>query len=110
MASEERNLDKLGTVLAVTNQINRDMLTMLKEQQDMMKSQNNELKKNYGEMRELLDRQQKRQAGIIAVAIVGVVAVVICSCVTFAKLADRIDSGVEVLQNVYSQTASTRLH
>lgn len=102
-------LDKLGTVLAVANEINKDMLSMLKSQQEMMVSQHNELKNNYYEMRTLLDRQQKRQAGIIAMAIVGVVAVVICSCVTFAKLADRIDSGVEVLQHEYTATASKRL-
>ncbi|MCQ2282385.1 MAG: hypothetical protein MJZ99_07155 [Bacteroidales bacterium] len=102
-------MNKLGTVLAVTNQINRDMLDMLKEQQKMMKSQHDELKLNYYEMRSLLDRQQKRQAGIIAMAIIGVVAVVICSCVTFAKLADRIDSGVEVLRYEHQQTRGERL-
>ncbi len=109
MENNERDLDKLGTVLAVTNQINRDMLDMLKSQQDIMKSQHDELKKNYYEMRTLLERQQKRQAGIIAMAIIGVVAVVVCSCVTFSGLADRIDSGVEVLQHDYRTQASTRL-
>lgn len=105
---DNKDLDKLGTVLAVTNQINRDMLEMLKSQQELMKSQHDELKNNYYEMRSLLDRQQKRQAGIIAIAIIGVVAVVVCGCVTFTKLA-HIDSGVEVLQNAHSQAAGTRL-
>ncbi len=108
--NSEKDLDKLGTVLAVTNSINRDMLNMLKSQQEMMKSQHEELKNNYFEMRTLLDRQQKRQAGIIAMAIVGVVAVVICSCVTFARLADRIDSGVEVLRHEHQQATSEGLH
>lgn len=107
---DDKNLDKLGTVLAVANEINRDMLTMLRSQQSMMQSQHDELKSNYYEMRALLERQQKRQSGIIAMAIIGVVAVVICSCVTFSKLADRIDSGVEVLRNVHPPAASERLH
>lgn len=77
--SDDKDLGKLGAVLAVANQINRDMLDMLKSQQEMMQSQHEELKNNYYEMRTLLERQQKRQAGIIAMAIVGVVAVVVCS-------------------------------
>lgn len=105
----EHDLGKLGSVLAVANQINRDMLDMLKSQQDMMKSQHDELKNNYYEMRTLLERQQQRQAGIIAMAIIGVVAVVVCSCVTFTRLADRIDSGVEVLQYEHQSTAGQRL-
>lgn len=107
---EDKAIDKLGTVLAVANEINKDMLTMLRSQQEMMQAQQTELKNNYYEMRMLLDRQQKRQAGIIVTAIVGVVAVVICSCVTFTKLAERIDSGVEVLRNVHQQAISERLH
>lgn len=107
--TEEKDLDKLGTVLAVANTINRDMLNMLKAQQEMMVSQHNELKDNYLEMRNLLDRQQKRQAGIILTAIVGIVAVVICGFVTFARLADRIDSNVEVLRNDYKAATSTKL-
>ena len=107
--SEEKDLGKLGVVLAVANQINRDMLDMLKSQQEMMQSQHEELKNNYYEMRTLLERQQKRQAGIIAMAIVGVVAVVVCSCVTFTRLADRIDNGLEGLRHEYTTTASARL-
>jgi len=106
---EDKDLDKLGTVLAVTNSITRDMLNALKAQQEMMASQQAELKDNYIEMRRLLDRQQRRQASIIAMAIVGVVAVVICSCLTFSRLADRIDTGVEVLRNEHQQATSARL-
>lgn len=105
--SDDKDLGKLGAVLAVANQINRDMLDMLKSQQEMMQSQHEELKNNYYEMRTLLERQQKRQAGIIAMAIVGVVAVVVCSCVTFTRLADRIDNGLEGLRHEYT-TAENR--
>ena len=105
----DKDLGKLGSVLAVANQINRDMLEMLKSQQKMMEKQHAELTSNYTEMRNLLDRQQKRQAGIIMTAIVGVVAVVICSCLTFSRLADRIDHGVEVLRHEHQQTISAGL-
>lgn len=109
MDEEMNQLDKLGTVLAVANQINRDMLDVVKHQQEMMDSQHQALKENYEDMRVLLDGQQKRQADIIHVALAAVVAIVICSCLTFYGLARRIDSGVEVLRNDYQTSASARL-
>lgn len=107
--ANERDLDKLGTVLAISNQVNRDMLEVVKKQQAMMDSQHNALKKNYEKMNELLTGQQKRQADIIKIALGAVVAIVICSCITCVVLSSKIDSGVEVLRHENTQATSARL-
>jgi len=87
----EQELDKLGTVLAVANQFNRDVLEMLKE-------------------------QQKRQTRIIwaSLSIMGM-AVAVCGLAVYMTfhsldtLSDQVRHNTEVINHEYATEIGERL-
>ena len=95
---EEKDLDKLGTVLAVSNQIHRDMLEMLKQQQETTVAEQ-------ADLRRMLERQQIRQWGIIVFAIL----IMAMSMYQTHSIINHVDGVMEALQHDTQQTTSQRL-
>lgn len=99
------DLDKLGTVLAVSNQIHKDMLAMLKEQQEVINAQQASTEQRQERLENMLERQQKRQWGIILFAIF----IMAMSIWQTNNLIEHVDKGVEVLRSEHQQEASKGL-
>ena len=96
--AKKYEIDKLGTVLAVSNQIHRDMLSMLKQQQETTIAEQ-------ADLRRMLERQQLRQWGIILFAII----IMAMSMYQTNTILNHVDAVVEVLRNEQQQTTSQRL-
>lgn len=96
--NRKKDLDKLGTVLAVSNQIHRDMLEMLKQQQETTIAEQ-------ADLRRMLERQQIRQWGIILCAI----AIMAMSMYQTNSILSHVDSVMEVLQHEPQQANCERL-
>ena len=105
MSKRTRDLDKLGTVLAVSNQIHKDMLAMLKEQQEIINKQQELTADGQKRLEGMLERQQVRQYGIIICAIV----IMAMSIWQTNSIISHLDRNMEVLQNEQQQEVSTRL-
>lgn len=103
MQDKEHDLEQLGIVLAVTNQINKDMLDMLREQQTMIKDEQ-------ADLRRMLERQQIRQWGIILCAIAIIALPMALTYMSFNKLSEHVDRGVEVLRYEHRTAADKELY
>ena len=94
----EKDLDKLGTVLAVSNQIHKDMLAMLKQQQETTVAEQ-------ADLRRMLERQQIRQWGIIVFAIL----IMAMSMYQTHSIISHVDNVMEVLQHDKQQATGERV-
>lgn len=94
----DKDLDKLGTVLAVSNQIHRDMLNMLKQQQETTVAEQ-------ADLRRMLERQQIRQWGIIVFAIL----IMAMSMYQTRSVINHVDNVMEVLQHEHQAAIGTGL-
>ena len=95
---EDKDLDKLGTVLAVSNQIHKDMLVMLKQQQETTIAEQ-------ADLRRMLERQQIRQWGIIVFAIL----IMAMSMYQTHSIISHVDNVMEVLQHDKQQATGERV-
>lgn len=94
----EDSLDKLGTVLAVTNQINRDALELLRESQEQ------------------LAEQQKRQTEILTTAMqlaggafIIVLVAIVLAFFSFNNLQSRVQKNTEAICYGQPEAISERL-
>ena len=94
----DKDLDKLGTVLAVSNQIHRDMLNMLKQQQETTVAEQ-------ADLRRMLERQQIRQWGIIVFAIL----IMAMSMYQTRSVINHVDNVMEALQHEHQAAIGTGL-
>lgn len=95
----EESLDKLGTVLAVANEINRDTLELLRDSHDK------------------LAEQQKRQTDILktSMALVGGAFIIVLAALFFVgttvcTLRDNVQKNTEAIRYVQPSQTSERLH
>lgn len=94
---EREEYDKLGTVLAITNQITKDTLDMLKDSLVMLKKQ-----------QERQVRMIWASVGIVAMAIAVLGMTVYMTFGSLEKLSSPATNGEKMMTNEYQQEISER--